>query len=46
MGVWDAGVFLFERFLKRVELRKLFLWLSLIGIAAGLTQLILVTGTN
>ena len=39
-----AGVYLFNTFLRRVELRRLFFNLTLIGVAAGFTQLILVTG--
>eukprot|EP00884_Botryococcus_braunii_P023184 jgi/Botrbrau1/954/Bobra.114_1s0001.3 len=41
-----VGVVLFNRFLKRIELRTLFLWLSLIGFVCTCTQLILVTGWN
>ncbi|CAK0783008.1 hypothetical protein CVIRNUC_006203 [Coccomyxa viridis] len=40
------GVYLFNTFLRRVELRRLFFNLTLIGVAAGFTQLILVTGAN
>lgn len=39
-----AGVYLFNTFLRRVELRRLFFNLTLIGAAAGFTQLLLVTG--
>ena len=39
-----AGVYLFNTFLRRVELRRLFFNLTLIGVAAGFTQLLLVTG--
>ena len=39
-----AGVYLFNAFLRKVELQKLFLWLALAGAGARLTQLLLVTG--
>ena len=39
-----AGVYLFNTFLRKVELRRLFFNLTLIGMAAGFTQLVLVTG--
>lgn len=39
-----AGVYLFNTFLRKVELRRLFFNLTLIGVAAGFTQLLLVTG--
>ena len=34
------------RFLRKVELQKLFLWLALAGAGARLTQLLLVTGVH
>ena len=40
----SAGVYLFNTFLRKVELRRLFFNLTLIGVAAGFTQLVLVTG--
>jgi hypothetical protein len=43
-GLISAGVYLFNTFLRKVELKRLFLNLTLIGVAAGFTQLILVTG--
>jgi hypothetical protein len=39
-----AGVYLFNVFLRRVQLRRLFFGLALAGVAAGFTQLVLVTG--
>ncbi|KAK9903962.1 hypothetical protein WJX75_001434 [Coccomyxa subellipsoidea] len=41
-----AGVYLFNVFLRRVQLRRLFFGLALAGVAAGFTQLVLVTGFN
>lgn len=43
-GCHAAGVYLFNAFLRKVELRRLFLGLALAGVAAGFTQLLLVTG--
>ena len=40
----NAGVVLFNTFLRRVALQKLFLGLALAGVGARLTQLLLVTG--
>ncbi|XP_057783418.1 folate-biopterin transporter 1, chloroplastic-like isoform X1 [Salvia miltiorrhiza] len=41
-----AGVGLYNGFLKRVPLQKIFLMTTLIGSALGLTQVLLVTGLN
>jgi hypothetical protein len=41
-----AGVSLFNTSLKEVPLRQIFKWTTLIGCALGMTQLLLVTGTN
>ncbi|CAL8470505.1 g10047 [Coccomyxa elongata] len=40
------GVYLFNVFLRGVQLRRLFFGLALAGVAAGFTQLLLVTGAN
>ncbi|BDA45897.1 Folate-biopterin transporter 1, chloroplastic [Coccomyxa sp. Obi] len=40
------GVYLFNVFLKGVQLRRLFFGLALAGVVAGFTQLLLVTGAN
>ena len=42
----DAGVVLFNTFLRKVALRKLFLSLALAGVGVRLTQLLLVTGVH
>ncbi|KAL3642006.1 hypothetical protein CASFOL_012821 [Castilleja foliolosa] len=41
-----AGVGLYNGFLKRVPLRKIFLVTTLVGSAIGMTQVLLVTGLN
>jgi folate/biopterin transporter len=40
------GVWAFQRFLKAVPLRQIFLWSTLISVVLGLTSLILVTHAN
>ncbi|KAK9826138.1 hypothetical protein WJX81_008063 [Elliptochloris bilobata] len=40
------GVILYNKFLRKIQLRTLFFWLTLVGVAAGFTQLVLVTGLN
>jgi folate/biopterin transporter len=40
------GVWLFQRFLKTVPFRQIFLWTTLISAVLGLTALLLVTHTN
>jgi folate/biopterin transporter len=40
------GVWAFQRFLKAVPLRKIFLWSTLISVVLGLTSLVLVTHAN
>ncbi len=40
------GVWVFQRFLKAVPLRQIFLWSTLISVVLGLTSLILVTHAN
>ncbi len=39
-----SGVYLFNVFLRKVQLRRLFFGLAMAGVAAGFTQLVLVTG--
>ncbi|KAH1046800.1 hypothetical protein J1N35_037584 [Gossypium stocksii] len=41
-----VGVGLYNGFLKRVQLRKIFLAITIIGAAFGMTQVLLVTGLN
>ena len=41
-----AGVILYNKFLRNIQLRTLFFWLTLVGVAAGFTQLVLVTGAH
>jgi folate/biopterin transporter len=41
-----VGVWAFQRFLKAVPLRQIFLWSTLISVGLGMTSLILVTHTN
>lgn len=41
-----AGVVVYNTFLKRVRLRSMMLWGTLLGCAVGLTPLILVSGAN
>lgn len=41
-----VGVGLYNTYLKRVPLKKMFLWSAVLGTALGLTQLILVSGYN
>jgi folate/biopterin transporter len=41
-----VGVWAFQRFLKAVPLRLIFLWSTLISVALGMTSLILVTHSN
>jgi len=40
------GVWLFQRFLKNVPMRQIFIWTTLISTLLGLTSLLLVTHTN
>jgi folate/biopterin transporter len=40
------GVWFFQRFLKTIPFRKIFLWTTLFSAALGLTALLLVTHTN
>ena len=40
------GIWMFQRFLKSVPLRRVFLWSTLISAALGLTTLLLVTHAN
>jgi folate/biopterin transporter len=41
-----VGVWAFQRFLKAVPLRQIFLWSTLISVGLGMTSLILVTHAN
>ncbi len=41
-----VGVWVFQRFLKTVPLRRIFFWSTLISVGLGLTTLILVTHAN
>jgi folate/biopterin transporter len=41
-----VGVWMFQRFLKTVPLRRIFLWSTLISVVLGMTTLILVTHAN
>lgn len=41
-----AGVAVYNSFLKHVNLKKMFLWTTILGTLLGLTQLLLVTGMN
>ncbi|CAK9206025.1 unnamed protein product [Sphagnum troendelagicum] len=41
-----AGVALYNTYLKHVSLKKMFFWTTILGMVLGLTQLLLVTGTN
>lgn len=40
------GIWVFQRFLKAVPVRRIFLWSTLISAALGMTTLLLVTHTN
>ncbi|KAF3796092.1 Folate-biopterin transporter 1 [Nymphaea thermarum] len=40
------GVALYNGFLKNVSLRRIFLWMTIIGSGLGMTQVLLVTGIN
>jgi folate/biopterin transporter len=40
------GVWMFQRFLKSVPLRRIFLWSTLISVVLGMTTLLLVTHAN
>ncbi len=40
------GIWVFQRFLKAVAVRRIFLWSTLISAALGMTTLLLVTHTN
>lgn len=37
---------MYNKFLRNIQLRTLFFWLTLVGVAAGFTQLVLVTGAR
>jgi folate/biopterin transporter len=41
-----VGVWVFQRFLKAVPLRRIFLWSTIISVVLGMTSLILVTHAN
>ncbi|MGB8698120.1 MAG: folate/biopterin family MFS transporter [Thermosynechococcaceae cyanobacterium] len=41
-----AGVWVFQRFLKTIPLRRIFLWSTIISAALGMTTLLLVTHAN
>jgi folate/biopterin transporter len=41
-----VGVWIFQRYLKSVPMRRIFLWTTLISTVLGLTSLILITHTN
>jgi len=41
-----AGVCLYNTFLRNIQLRTVFFWLTLVGVLAGCTQLVLVTGAR
>jgi folate/biopterin transporter len=41
-----VGVWIFQRYLKAVPMRRIFLWTTLISTVLGLTSLILITHTN
>jgi folate/biopterin transporter len=41
-----VGVWLFQRFLKTISLRRIFLWSTIISAALGMTTLLLVTHVN
>ncbi|KAK9843802.1 hypothetical protein WJX81_006900 [Elliptochloris bilobata] len=41
-----AGVGVYNAALKEVPLRRMFLWTSILGAGLGLTQILLITGTN
>jgi folate/biopterin transporter len=41
-----VGVWVFQRFLKTIPLRRIFLWSTLISVGLGLTTLLLVTHAN
>eukprot|EP00252_Welwitschia_mirabilis_P013415 TRINITY_DN2950_c0_g1_i2.p1 TRINITY_DN2950_c0_g1~~TRINITY_DN2950_c0_g1_i2.p1 ORF type:complete len:534 (-),score=97.12 TRINITY_DN2950_c0_g1_i2:247-1848(-) len=40
------GVGLFNGFLKKIPLQKIFFWTTLVGAGLGMTQILLVTGVN
>lgn len=41
-----VGVWIFQRYLKAVPMRRIFLWTTIISTVLGLTSLILITHTN
>ena len=40
------GVFLYNAYLKKIPLKKMFFWSAILGTSLGFTQLVLVTGLN